>query len=112
MVSYNGLSRRLQLPIDVPEEVDEGDGRTAQDRRRVRHEYAELLGIEPGREPLEATRWRDAIRDAEQWKKTGKEAGPKVAAGAVIVGAGALFIIPQTRGVATKALAKALRTLR
>lgn len=112
MLAHNGLSRGSQLPTDVPEEVDEGDGRTAQDRRRARHEHAELLGIEPGREPLEATRWRDAIRYAEQWKKAGKEAGPKVAAGAVIVAAGALFIIPQTRGVATKALAKALRTFR
>ncbi|MGE3193844.1 MAG: hypothetical protein AB7K08_10290 [Microbacteriaceae bacterium] len=76
------------------------------------NDFHEPLGIEPDREPLEATRWRDAIRDSDQWRKAGKEAGPKVAAGAVIVGAGALFLIPQTRGVATKALSAAIRTLR
>lgn len=55
------------------------------------------LGIESGRDPLEATRWWDAARDPRQLKNAGAEAGRKalgvvagvgVAAGAAVLAVG------------------------
>ncbi|QEO14959.1 hypothetical protein FLP10_11420 [Agromyces intestinalis] len=75
-------------------------------------DFREPLSIEPVRDQIETTRWREAIRDAEQWKAAAMEAGPKAVAGAAVVGAGVLVVIPQTRGFASGVLKSALRTLR
>lgn len=42
------------------------------------------LGIESGRDSLEATRWRDAVRDPRQLKNAGSEAGRKALVGAAL----------------------------
>ncbi len=61
-------------------------------------EFHAPLGIEPNREVLSATPWREALRDPEQLKTAGVEAGQKVVVGgtmvavAVAVGAGAKFV--------------------
>jgi hypothetical protein len=44
------------------------------------------LGIEPGRDSLEATRYWDAAQDLRQWKNAGAEAGRKAVG--ILVGAG------------------------
>lgn len=45
------------------------------------------LGIELRREPLASTRWRDAVRDPQQLRRAAAEAGPKVVAGVLGIGA-------------------------
>lgn len=45
------------------------------------HDFHGPLGIEAGREALEATRWRDAARDSRQLKNAATEAGPTVLKG-------------------------------
>jgi hypothetical protein len=63
---------------------------------RLLDEFHAPLGIEPNREVLSATPWREALRDPEQLKTAGVEAGQKVVVGgtmvAVAVGAGAKFV--------------------
>lgn len=46
------------------------------------------LGIEPGRDSLEATGWWDAARDPRQWKNAGAEAGRKAVG--VVLGVGVM----------------------
>jgi hypothetical protein len=75
-------------------------------------DFAEPLGLDAAGIDARATRWRDAIRDGRHWKRAAKEAGPKVAAGAVVVGAGVLVVFPQTRGAALKVLSEAVKKLR
>lgn len=49
-------------------------------------EFHEPLGLDPVREPLKATRWRDALRDGVQLKNAGIEAGKKALTGVAIAG--------------------------
>ncbi|MEV2194704.1 hypothetical protein AB0I02_27500 [Streptomyces phaeochromogenes] len=58
------------------------------------HRFHRPLGIEFGRHPLEATRWRDAARDPGQLKAAATEAGRMTLAGAAGLGAlGALGVL-------------------
>lgn len=59
-------------------------------------EFPAPLGIDSTSEVLSATPWREALRDPEQLKTAGVEAGQKAVVGgtavAVVVGAGAKFV--------------------
>jgi hypothetical protein len=46
------------------------------------------LGIEASREALEVTPWNEALRDPQQLKRAGAEAGGKALAGGVLIGVG------------------------
>jgi len=69
------------------------------------------LGADSGRDALRVPRWTDAIRDGEQLKNAGKDAGPKLIVPVLVVSGGVLFIAPQTRPFAMKALETAKNTL-
>jgi hypothetical protein len=57
-------------------------------------DFHTALGIDSGRDPLEATRWLDAAQDPRQLKNAGAEAGRKALGVAASVGiaAGAVFL--------------------
>jgi hypothetical protein len=55
-------------------------------------EFHRPLGIDPGAESLEPTRWWLAARDPNQWKTAGAEAGRKALVGVALVGVTALGI--------------------
>ncbi|TCC15675.1 hypothetical protein [Kribbella sindirgiensis] len=57
-------------------------------------EFHAPLGIESTRAPLSATSWRDALRDPQQLKVAGKEAGTKALIGTVgALGVSALAVV-------------------
>jgi membrane protein CcdC involved in cytochrome C biogenesis len=56
-------------------------------------------------------RWTDAIRDGQQLKNAGKDAGPKLIVPVLVVAGGVMFIVPQTRPFAMKVLETAKNTL-
>lgn len=56
-------------------------------------EFHAPLGIDPMRDPMEATRWRSALRDRQQLKNAGLEAGRKTLTGAAIIGATAVATV-------------------
>lgn len=58
----------------------------------VVEDFHKPLGIESGRDSLEATRWRDAARDSRQWKKAGAEVGRKAVIVVGVVAAGAIGV--------------------
>lgn len=72
-------------------------------------EFHEPLGIDPTGNVIRATRLRDAVRDPEQWKDAGKEAGPAAAVGGAVGAVGVLFIHPRTRPYAMKIIRAAAR---
>lgn len=59
------------------------------------------LGIEPGRDSLEATRYWDAAQDLRQWKNAGAAAGRKAVG--ILVGAGVAAGVAALAGVAKNA---------
>lgn len=56
-------------------------------------EFHAPLGIDPMRDPMEATRWRSALRDRQQLKNAGLEAGRKTLTGVAIIGATAVATV-------------------
>lgn len=69
------------------------------------------LGVDSGRAALRVPRWTDAIRDGQQLKNAGKDAGPKLIVPVLVVAGGVMFIVPQTRPFAMKVLETAKNTL-
>ena len=59
------------------------------------------LGIESGRDSLEATRYWDAAQDLRQWKNAGAAAGRKAVG--ILVGAGVAAGVAALAGVAKNA---------
>jgi hypothetical protein len=51
-------------------------------------EFHEPLGIESGREELDVTRWSEALRDPQQLKRAGAEAGKAAVVAGAVVGIG------------------------
>lgn len=74
-------------------------------------DFHQPLGIEPTTSEVQPVRFRDALREWKQWKGAGREAGPKLAAGALIVGGVVLYVHPKTRPIAQAALNAATKTL-
>jgi hypothetical protein len=51
-------------------------------------EFHEPLGIESGREELDVTPWSEALRDPQQLKRAGAEAGKAAVVAGAVVGIG------------------------
>jgi len=75
-------------------------------------DFHQPLGIEPATGEVQPVRFRDAIQDWKQWKAAGREVGPKVAVGGLVVGGVVLYVHPKTRPIAQTALGAAAKALR
>ncbi|WP_104125979.1 hypothetical protein [Cryobacterium sp. Y57] len=69
------------------------------------------LGIDSGRQEVCAPRWRGAIRDGQQLRNAGNEAGPKLIVPAMVVGGVVLYAVPATRPLVIKALEAAKKLM-
>lgn len=75
-------------------------------------EFREPLGIETLREGVETPGLMEALRDGRQLQNASKEAGPKLAVSAVMIGGLTLYAIPATRPMAIKAFETARRIVK
>ncbi|MGE3449562.1 MAG: hypothetical protein AB7H92_18495 [Microbacteriaceae bacterium] len=74
-------------------------------------DFHQPLGIEPTTTDIQPVRFRDALRDWKQWKAAGKEAGPKLAIGGLVIGGVVLYVHPKTRPIAQAALGAAAKAI-
>jgi len=74
-------------------------------------DFHQPLGIEPTTTDVQPVRFRDALRDWKQWKAAGKEAGPKLAIGGLVIGGVVLYVHPKTRPIAQAALGAAAKAI-
>lgn len=73
--------------------------------------FHQPLGIEPTTTEVQPVRFQEALKEWKQWKAAGKEAGPKLAVGALVVGGVVLYVHPKTRRIAQAALSAAAKAV-
>jgi hypothetical protein len=108
MVSAAGTAR-LNVLLHLPSAKSVVDA--VQNVGAAVDDFHQPLGIEPTTTDVQPVRFRDALREWKQWEAAGKEAGPKLAVGGLVIGGVVLYVHPSTRPMAQAALKAATKAL-